>query len=128
MAGDGGGLGASGSTDGDCMFGRCDPTWPFRPGRACCGMVTVCRDVGSIAPQIRTRSSKDTGLTNLDFARNQIWCAIIALACKLLAWLQMLALDTSDGRRWEHKRLPLRLLSDPQPARPRRPHIHQCQL
>jgi hypothetical protein len=64
----------------------------------------------------RIRSAKDTGLTNLplhDFAQNQIWCAIVALACELLAWLQMLALAGSDARRWEHKRLRLRLLSIP---------------
>jgi hypothetical protein len=64
----------------------------------------------------RIRSAKDTGLTNLplhDFAQNQIWCAIVALACELLAWLQMLALTGSDARRWEHKRLRLRLLSIP---------------
>ncbi len=62
------------------------------------------------------RSAKDTGLTNLplhDFAQNQIWCAIVALACELLAWLAMLALAGSDARRWEHKRLRLRLLSIP---------------
>jgi Transposase DDE domain group 1 len=64
----------------------------------------------------RIRSAKDTGLANLplhDFAQNQIWCAIVALACELLAWLQMLALTSSDARRWEHKRLRLRLLSIP---------------
>jgi hypothetical protein len=68
----------------------------------------------------RIRSAKDTGLTNLplhDFAQNQIWCAIVALACELLAWLQMLALTGTDphrdARRWEHKRLRLRLLSIP---------------
>jgi len=64
----------------------------------------------------RIRAAKDTGLTNLplhDFAQNQIWCAIVALACELLAWLQMLALTGSDARRWEHKRLRLRLLSIP---------------
>jgi hypothetical protein len=64
----------------------------------------------------RIRSAKDTGLTNLplhDFAQNQIWCAVVALACELLAWLAMLALTGSDARRWEHKRLRLRLLSIP---------------
>jgi hypothetical protein len=64
----------------------------------------------------RIRSAKDTGLANLplhDFTQNQIWCAIVALACELLAWLQMLALTSSDARRWEHKRLRLRLLSIP---------------
>ncbi len=43
----------------------------------------------------RIRLAKDTGLTNLplhDFAQNQIWCAIVALAFELIAWMQMLAL------------------------------------
>jgi hypothetical protein len=76
----------------------------------------------------RIRSAKDTGLTNLplhDFAQNQIWCAIVALACELLAWLQLLALPDSDARRWEHKRLRLRLLSIPARLvrRARRTHL-----
>ena len=61
----------------------------------------------------RIRAAKDTGLRNLplkDFARNQIWCEIVALACELLAWTQMLAL-TGKARRWEPRRLRLRLLS-----------------
>ena len=43
----------------------------------------------------RIRNSKDTGLTNLplhDFSQNQIWCAIVALAVELTAWMQMLTL------------------------------------
>jgi Transposase DDE domain group 1 len=62
----------------------------------------------------RIRNAKDTGLTNLplhDFTQNQIWCAIVALACELLAWMQMLALTGHDARRWEPKRLRLRLFS-----------------
>jgi len=62
----------------------------------------------------RIRNSKDTGLTNLplhDFAQNQIWCAIVALAVELTAWMQMLALPGHDARRWEPKRLRLRLFS-----------------
>jgi hypothetical protein len=53
-------------------------------------------------------------LTNLplhDFAQNRIWCAIVALACELTAWMQMLALARDDARRWEPKRLRLRLSS-----------------
>jgi hypothetical protein len=60
------------------------------------------------------RTSKDTGLTNLplhDFAQNQIWCAIVALAVELTAWLQMLTLARHQARRWEPKRLRLRLFS-----------------
>jgi len=61
----------------------------------------------------RIRCAKDTGLRNLPlqgFAQNQIWCEIVALASDLLAWTAMLALD-GPARRWEPKRLRLRLLS-----------------
>jgi hypothetical protein len=55
----------------------------------------------------RIRAAKDTGLRNLPskgFAQNQVWCEIVALACELLAWTQMLAL-AGAARRWEPKRL-----------------------
>ena len=61
----------------------------------------------------RIRCAKDTGLRNLPlkgFAQNQLWCEIVALACELLAWTQLLAL-TGTARRWEPKRLRLRLFS-----------------
>jgi hypothetical protein len=61
----------------------------------------------------RIRNAKDTGLRNLplhDFTQNQIWCELVALACELLAWMQMLAL-AGTPRRWEPKRLRLRLFS-----------------
>jgi hypothetical protein len=61
----------------------------------------------------RIRCAKDTGLRNLPlhgFDQNQIWTEIVALACDLLAWMQMLAL-TGPARRWEPKRLRLRLFS-----------------
>jgi Transposase DDE domain group 1 len=64
----------------------------------------------------RIRCAKDTGLTNLplhDFAQNQIWCALVALACELTAWMQMLALAGSQARRWEPKRLRTRLFTVP---------------
>ena len=44
------------------------------------------------------------------FAQNQLWCEIVALACELLAWSQMLAL-TGQSRRWEPKCLRLRVLA-----------------
>jgi len=68
----------------------------------------------------RIRTAKDTGLTNLPlhgFTANQIWCEIVALAADLLAWLQLLGCtDPTDdtghqARRWEPKRLRLRLLA-----------------
>jgi hypothetical protein len=61
----------------------------------------------------RIRCAKDTGLRNLPlhgFTQNQIWTEIVALACELLAWTQMLTLD-GTARRWEPKRLRLRLFS-----------------
>jgi Transposase DDE domain group 1 len=57
--------------------------------------------------------AKDTGLRNLPlhgFTQNQIWCELVAMACELTAWMQMLALD-GQARRWEPKRLRLRLFA-----------------
>lgn len=64
----------------------------------------------------RIRNAKDTGLRNLPlfgFDQNRIWTAIVALAGELTAWLQLLALHGHDARRWEPKRLRLRLYSIP---------------
>ncbi len=50
----------------------------------------------------RIRAAKDTGLTNLplhDFDQNQIWCALVALAADLIAWMQTLALAGHQARR-----------------------------
>ena len=61
----------------------------------------------------RIRCAKDTGLRNLPlhgFAQNQLWCEITALAGELLAWTQLLAL-TGSARRWEPKRLRLRVFA-----------------
>lgn len=62
----------------------------------------------------RIRIAKDTGLTNLplhDLDQNRIWCALVMLACEITAWTQMLALTEHPARRWEPKRLRLRLFS-----------------
>ena len=62
----------------------------------------------------RIRCSKDTGLMNLplhSLAQNAIWCAIVALAVELTAWLQTLALTGHEARRWEPKKLRLRVFS-----------------
>jgi hypothetical protein len=61
----------------------------------------------------RIRAAKDTGLRNLPlhgFTQNQIWCELVAMACELLAWMQMLALP-GKARRWEPKRLRLRIFT-----------------
>ncbi|WP_409333303.1 IS1380 family transposase, partial [Trujillonella humicola] len=64
----------------------------------------------------RIRCAKNTGLANLplhDLTQNQIWCALVALAADLVAWTQTLALAGHEARRWEPKRLRLRLFSIP---------------
>jgi hypothetical protein len=61
----------------------------------------------------RIRNARATGLRNLplhDTAQNQIWLEIVQLALDLLAWMPMLAL-TGKTRRWEPRRLRLRLFS-----------------
>ncbi|WP_331732232.1 IS1380 family transposase (plasmid) [Streptomyces avidinii] len=61
----------------------------------------------------RIRAARATGLRNLplhDTAQNQIWLEIIQIALDLLAWMPMLAL-TGKTRRWEPRRLRLRLFS-----------------
>ncbi|MGH8967434.1 MAG: IS1380 family transposase, partial [Actinomycetes bacterium] len=62
----------------------------------------------------RIRCAKDTGLRNLPlhgFAANQLWLEIVALAADLTAWAQMLAFGDHPARRWEPKRLRLRVFS-----------------
>ncbi len=62
----------------------------------------------------RIRAAKATGLTNLPlhgFAHNRVWVAIVALALELTACTQMLAPTDHPARRWEPKRLRLRLFS-----------------
>jgi Transposase DDE domain group 1 len=63
----------------------------------------------------RIRGQKDTGMRNLPFhgfTHNQIWLEIAALAADLLAWTQTLAFDQHEpARRWEPKRLRLRILA-----------------
>jgi Transposase DDE domain group 1 len=62
----------------------------------------------------RIRNLKDTGLRTLPFhgfAQNQLWLEIISLAADLLVWTQTLAWSDQPARRWEPKRLRLRLLT-----------------
>ncbi len=64
----------------------------------------------------RIRLAKDTGLNNLplaSFNANRIWCAIVALAAEITAWMQMLARHGNDARRWEPKKLRYRLFTIP---------------
>lgn len=63
----------------------------------------------------RIRGLKDTGMRNLPFhgfAQNQIWLEIVALAAEMLVWTQTLAWSEHEpARRWEPKRLRLRILA-----------------
>jgi Transposase DDE domain group 1 len=62
----------------------------------------------------RIRCTKDTGLRNLPlkgFAQNQLWCEIVALACELLAWTQVLALTGAARRGHPPASPPVRLTS-----------------
>ena len=62
----------------------------------------------------RIRAAKVTGLQNLPlhgYDQNRIWLALVQLACELTAWMQMLAFTDTPARRWEPKRLRLRVLS-----------------
>jgi len=64
----------------------------------------------------RIRVCKDTGLTNLPlhgFDANRIWCAVVALAAEITAWMQLLALTGHPARRWEPKKLRYRLFTVP---------------
>ena len=66
--------------------------------------------------KLLAHNAKDTGLRNLPlhgFDQNRIWCALVMLALDLTAWTQLLALTGHKARRWEPKRLRLRLFAIP---------------
>lgn len=93
------------------------PTAPARSWSCGTGVGPRCED--------RIRIAKDTGLTNLplhDFDQNRIWLAIVALACELTAWWQILGLANHPAQRWEPNLLrPTAVLHRRKPRRPR-PH------
>jgi hypothetical protein len=87
-------------------------TAPGGPGRQLADLELRHRRRARVEDRIR--AAKDTGLRNLplhEFDQNRIWQAIIALACDITAWTQMLALTDHPARRWEPKRLRLRIFS-----------------
>ena len=98
--------------DGHRLTAFATNTRPGGPGRQLADL--ELRHRRRARAEDRIRCAKDTGLRNLplhDLAQNQIWCAIVALACELTAWTQLLAFAEHPARRWEPKRLRLRLFS-----------------
>jgi hypothetical protein len=99
-------------TDGHRVTAFATNTPPGGPGTALPDLELRHRRRARAEDRIRT--AKDTGLTNLplhDFTQNQIWCALVALAVEITAWMQLLALADHSARRWEPKRLRLRLFT-----------------
>ncbi len=87
-------------------------TTPGGPGRQLADLELRHRRRARAEDRIRT--AKDTGLRNLplhELDQNRIWCAVVALACELTAWAQLLAFAEHPARRWEPKRLRLRIFS-----------------
>lgn len=100
------------NADGHRLTAFATNTTPGGPGRQLADLELRHRQRARAEDRIRT--AKDTGLANLplhDLDQNRIWCAIVALACELTAWAQTLALPDHPARRWEPKRLRLRIFS-----------------
>ena len=98
--------------DGNRLTAFVTNTTPGGPGRQLADLELRHRRRARAEDRIRT--AKDTGLANLPLHgmdQNRIWCALVALACELTAWAQMLALAEHPARRWEPKRLRLRIFS-----------------
>lgn len=100
--------------DGHRLTAFATNTTPGGPGRQLADL--ELRHRRRARAEDRIRCAKDTGLTNLplhELDQNRIWCALVALACELTAWAQLLALSEHPARRWEPKRLRLRIFSIP---------------
>jgi hypothetical protein len=98
--------------DGHRLTAFATNTAPGRPGRQLADL--ELRHRRRARAEDRIRVAKDTGLTNLPLHgldQNRIWCAIVALACEITTWAQLLALTEHPARRWEPKRLRLRIFS-----------------
>ena len=100
--------------DGHRLTAFATNTAPGGPGRQLADL--ELRHRRRARAEDRIRCAKDTGLRNLplhEMDQNRIWCAVVALAVELTAWAQLLAFAEHPARRWEPKRLRLRLLSIP---------------
>jgi hypothetical protein len=98
--------------DGHRLTAFATNTSPGGPGRQLADL--ELRHRRRARAEDRIRCAKDTGLRNLplqEMDQNRIWCAVVALAVELTAWAQLLALHAHPARRWEPKRLRLRIFS-----------------
>jgi hypothetical protein len=98
--------------DGHRLTAFATNTAPGGPGRQLADL--ELRHRRRARAEDRIRVAKDTGLRNLplhDLDQNRIWCALVALAVELTGWAQLLALAEHPARRWEPKRLRLRMFS-----------------
>jgi len=98
--------------DGHRITAFATTTTPGGPGRQLAEL--ELRHRRRARAEDRIRAAKDSGLTNLplhEISQNRICCAIVALACEITAWMQILALTEHPARRWEPKRLRLRIFS-----------------
>lgn len=96
--------------DGNRITAFATNTRPGGPGRQLADL--ELRHRRRARAEDRIRAAKDTGLRNLPlkgFDQNRIWTAIVTLAAEITAWMQTLGLHEHPARRWEPKRLRLRL-------------------
>lgn len=87
-------------TDGNRLTAFATNTRPGGPGRQLADL--ELRHRRRARAEDRIRIAKDTGLRNLplhDLAKNQIWCALVALACEITTWAQTLAFTDHTARR-----------------------------
>src|SRR5215213_10825313 len=78
--------------DGHRLTAFATNTTPGGPGRQLADL--ELRHRRRARAEDRIRVAKDTGLSNLPlhgFTQNQLWCALVALACELTVWMQLLA-------------------------------------
>ena len=100
----------------DTASPRSLPTPPPVPGTANSptSSCATADEPGARTASASPHTTGDAGLRALplhDFDQNQIWLETVLLAAELTAWTQTLAFTGQPARRWEPKRLRLRLLA-----------------
>ena len=84
------------------------PPTPRRPGRAASSPTSSYAIAAGPAPKTASAPRRTPGWAISPCTRwpqNQIWWAVVALACDVTAGPQLLALHGHPARRWEPKRL-----------------------